>query len=244
MNERILFVERELNRISKIVKLEYYNPIMVLNLSNIFNKKEIKNDKEEQIKQIKKSYKTIVRLIHPDKAWNVDRFCEAFNVVNISYKILLEDDKRDICIKALQNEELLEEIYKYEEENNEQDNNEQENNKNDIKNKNKNVINTQSLVIWNPSTIVLKQSNNTQNEKIKVTVNIAIDGAEHTKNKCKSKSDKHQKGLKQRVTQKKNAENRIINHDYSFTNKVVKENKENNKKIKNKIIYTCIDDIK
>ena len=47
MNERILFVERELNRISKIVKLEYYNPIMVLNLSNIFNKKEIKNDKEE-----------------------------------------------------------------------------------------------------------------------------------------------------------------------------------------------------
>jgi len=244
MNERILFVERELNRISKIVKLEYYNPIMVLNLSNKKNKKEIKNDKEEQIKQIKKSYKTIVRLIHPDKAWNVDRFCEAFNVVNISYKILLDDDKRNICINALQNEELLEKIYKYKEENNEHENNEHENNehennKNDMKNKNK--INTQSLVIWNPSTIVLKQSNNTQNEKIKVTVNIAIDGAEHTKNKCKSKSDKHQKGLKQRVTQKKNAENRIINHDYSFTNKVVKEN---NKKIKNEIKYTCIDDIK
>ena len=236
MNDHILIVERELNRISKIVKFEYYNPLMVLNLMNIFDGKDIQNNQEEQIKQIKKSYKTIVRLIHPDKAWNVDRFCEAFNVVNISYKILLEDDKRDICINALQNEELLEKIYKYKEENNEQDNNEHENNKN--------KINTQSLVIWNPSTIVLKQSNNTQNEKIKVTVNIAIDGAEHTKNKCKSKSDKHQKGLKQRVTQKKNAENRIINHDYSFTNKVVKENKENNKKIKNKIKYTCIDDIK
>ena len=35
MNERILLVERELNRISKIVKFEYYNPLMVLNLMNI-----------------------------------------------------------------------------------------------------------------------------------------------------------------------------------------------------------------
>ena len=222
MNERILIVERELNRISKIVKLEYYNPIMVLNLSNIFNKKEIKNDKEEQIKQIKKSYKTIVRLIHPDKAWNVDRFCEAFNTVNIAYKILLEDDKRNLCIKALQNEELLVQIFK-----NETENKEQEMNKNNDKNKKE--INSQSLVIWEPRAIVLKQYNNVQNEKINVTVNIAIDGAEHTKNKCKSKSDKHQKGLKQRVVQKKNAENRIINHDYSFTSKVIKEKKKNTK---------------
>ena len=41
--------------------------------------------------------------------------------------------------------------------------------------------------------------------------------------KCKSKSDKHQKGLQQRVTQRKNAESRIVNHNYSFTNKVIKE---------------------
>ncbi len=216
MNERILIVERELNRISKIVKLEYYNPLMVLNLMNIFDGKEIQNDQEEQIKQIKKNYKIIVRLIHPDKAWNVKRFCEAFNSVNIAYKILLEDDKRTLCIKALQNEELLVQIFK-----NEPENNEQEMNKNNDKNKKE--INSQSLVIWEPRAIVLKQYNNIQNEKINVTVNIAIDGAEHTKNKCKSKSDKHQKGLKQRVVQKKNAEHRIINHDYSFTSKVIKE---------------------
>ncbi len=222
MNERVLLVERELNRISKIVKLEYYNPLMVLNLMNIFDGKEIQNDQEEQIKQIKKNYKIIVRLIHPDKAWNVKRFCEAFNSVNIAYKILLEDDKRTLCIKALQNEELLVQIFK-----NEPENNEQEMNKNNDKNKKE--INSQSLVIWEPRAIVLKQYNNIQNEKINVTVNIAIDGAEHTKNKCKSKSDKHQKGLKQRVVQKKNAENRIINHDYSFTSKVIKEKKKNTK---------------
>jgi len=222
MNERVLLVERELNRISKIVKLEYYNPLMVLNLMNIFDGKDIQNDQEEQIKLIKKNYKIIVRLIHPDKAWNVKRFCEAFNSVNIAYKILLEDDKRTICIKALQNEELLVQIFK-----NEPENKDQEMNKNNDKNKKE--MNSQSLVIWEPRAIVLKQYNNIQNEKINVTVNIAIDGAEHTKNKCKSKSDKHQKGLKQRVVQKKNAENRIINHDYSFTSKVIKEKKKNTK---------------
>ena len=184
---------------------------------NIFDKKEIQNDQEEQIKQIKKNYKIIVRQIHPDKAWNIGRFCEAFNSVNIAYKILLEDDKRTLCIKALQNEELLVQIFK---------NEEPEINKNNDKNKNKKDINSLSLVIWEPRAIVLKQYNNVQNEKINVAVNIAIDGAEHTKNKCKSKSDKHQKGLKQRVVQKKNAENRIINHDYSFTSKVVKEKKK------------------
>ena len=47
-----------------------------------------------------------------------------------------------------------------------------------------------------------------------------MDGAEHRKNKSKSKSDKHQKGLKQRVIQKKNAERRIINHNFSFTNNI------------------------
>ena len=104
-------------------------------------------------------------------------------------------------------------------------NEEPEINKNNDKNndKNKKEINSLSLVIWEPRAIVLKQYNNVQNEKINVAVNIAIDGAEHTKNKCKSKSDKHQKGLKQRVVQKKNAEHRKINHDYSFTSKVIKE---------------------
>ena len=34
--EHILIVERELNRISKISKFEYYNPVLVLNLSKVF----------------------------------------------------------------------------------------------------------------------------------------------------------------------------------------------------------------
>ena len=69
----------------------------------------------------------------------------------------------------------------------------------------------------------LKLKNNIQKEHYQVNVNIAIDGAEHTKNKSKSKSDKHQKGLKQRATQKKNAHSRIKNHSFSFTDKVTIE---------------------
>ena len=57
-------------------------------------------------------------------------------------------------------------------------------------------------------------------EQIKVTSTISMTGAEHTKNKSKSKANKHQKGLKQRVIQKKNAERRIKNHHFSFTDKI------------------------
>ena len=62
--------------------------------------------------------------------------------------------------------------------------------------------------------------NNIQKNNYKIRVDIAMDGAEHTKNKSRSKSDKHQKGLKQRKTQKDNAESRILNHGFSFSDKV------------------------
>ena len=51
-------------------------------------------------------------------------------------------------------------------------------------------------------------------------------GAEHRKNKCNSKKDKHQKGLRQRVIQRNNAERRIINHQFSFTRKIAIEHKK------------------
>ena len=46
---------------------------------------------------------------------------------------------------------------------------------------------------------------------------IALRGAEHRKNKCASKKDKHQKGLKQRKTQRQNAERRLEQHAFCFT---------------------------
>ena len=73
------------------------------------------------------------------------------------------------------------------------------------------------LVKWNAGALSIMK-NRLSRERIKVSVNIAIDGAAHTKNKCKSKSDKHAKGLRQRATQRKNAEKRIKTHQFAFTN--------------------------
>ena len=75
------------------------------------------------------------------------------------------------------------------------------------------------IVIWKPQEII-KHMNNIQMDKYKITSKISMTGAEHRKNKSKSKRDKHQKGLKQRVVQKRNAERRIVNHHFSFTNKI------------------------
>ena len=204
--ERIRLVEKELVRINKIVRNQDYNPMDVLQLSIPFTTNDVKLN-----------YFKIIRLIHPDKNWNLDRFCLAFDIVNNCYQILLDNKKQKICINCkknytVNNIKLLKEIYR----------------KDQLKDgttvgseKSNNSIETR-LVKWNVGALSIIKNNLSQ-QQIKVSVNIAIDGAAHTKNKCKSKSDKHDKGLRQRATQRQNAEKRIQNHQFSFTNKVTLE---------------------
>jgi len=204
--ESIKLKEHEVTRIRKVIRIENYNPIDIFNLQIPFNSEDLK-----------KQYFKIIRMIHPDKNVNNDRFNEIFNIVNKNYKILNDKRSKDICTKSLRlkKSEILKQFF------------------NKQKEKDRKVAKTHSkedvlypekqfqLIVYDPlivSTHVIK--NNIQKNNYKVKVNIAEDGAEHTKNKCKSKSDKHQKGLKQRIVQRKNAENRIKNHHFYFTNKV------------------------
>lgn len=195
--DQIKLKEKEVNRIEKIIRIDNYNPISIFELTVPFNEKDLR-----------KKYFTIIRLIHPDKNVSNNRFNKIFNIVNENYKILSDRTSKDICIKSLRlkKKDILKQLKKT--------------NLNLTKVK-IDETNERQIVLFNPmvlSTHVIK--NNIQKNKYKINSTIAINGAEHTKNKSKSKSDKHQKGLKQRKVQKNNAENRIINHKFSFTNNI------------------------
>ncbi len=195
--EQIKLKEKEVNRIEKIIRIDNYNPISIFELTVPFNEKDLR-----------KKYFTIIRLIHPDKNVSNNRFNKIFNIVNENYKILSDRTSKDICIKSLRlkKKDILKQL--------------KQTNIN-IPNVKIDETNERQIVLFNPmvlSTHVIK--NNIQKNKYKINSTIAINGAEHTKNKSKSKSDKHQKGLKQRKVQKNNAENRIINHKFSFTNNI------------------------
>ena len=195
--EQIKLKEKEVNRIEKIIRIDNYNPISIFELTVPFNEKDLR-----------KKYFTIIRLIHPDKNVSNNRFNKIFNIVNENYKILSDRTSKDICIKSLRlkKKDILKQL--------------KQTNIN-VTNVKIDETNERQIVLFNPmvlSTHVIK--NNIQKNKFKINSTIAINGAEHTKNKSKSKSDKHQKGLKQRKVQKNNAENRIINHKFSFTNNI------------------------
>ena len=195
--EQIKLKEKEVNRIEKIIRIDNYNPISIFELTVPFNEKDLR-----------KKYFTIIRLIHPDKNVSNNRFNKIFNIVNENYKILSDRTSKDICIKSLRlkKKDILKQL--------------KQTNLN-IANVKIDETNERQIVLFNPmvlSTHVIK--NNIQKNKYKIKSTIAINGAEHTTNKSKSKSDKHQKGLKQRKVQKNNAENRIINHKFSFTNNI------------------------
>jgi len=190
-------------RINRIVRTQDYNPVDVLQLSIPFTTRDVKV-----------AYVRIVRIIHPDKNWNLDRFCQAFDVVNGCYQTLLDAEKQAVCVsckKTSRNLTRLKAIYRT-----------------DPLPDGATVGSVEEgstetrLVKWHAGALVVTK-NNLSREQIKVSVNIATDGAAHTKNKCKSKSDKHAKGLRQRATQRKNAEKRIENHQFAFTNKVTLE---------------------
>ena len=195
--EQIKLKEKEVNRIEKIIRIDNYNPISIFELTVPFNEKDLR-----------KKYFTIIRLIHPDKNVSNNRFNKIFNIVNENYKILSDRTSKDICIKSLRlkKKDILKQLKKT---------------NINVTNVKIDETNERQIVLFNPmvlSTHVIK--NNIQKNKYKINSTIAINGAEHTKNKSKSKSDKHQKGLKQRKVQKNNAENRIINHKFSFTNNI------------------------
>tara|TARA_B100000029_G_C17392577_1_gene893967 strand:+ start:76 stop:708 length:633 start_codon:yes stop_codon:yes gene_type:complete len=196
--ELIKLKEKEVNRIDRIIRVENFNPIDIFDLKIPFNERDLKIQ-----------YFKIIRLIHPDKNANNLRFNHIFNIVNENYKILNDTESKQVCIKSmkLKKKDILKHFF----------------NKN-IENKEVkygNGYGDGQMILYNPMTVsnyVIK--NNVHKNNYKIRVDIAMNGAEHTKNKSRSKSDKHQKGLKQRKTQKNNAESRILNHGFSFSDKV------------------------
>jgi len=160
------------HRIEKIIRVEDYNPIDIFELEIPFD------DIDIRIKYFK-----IIRLVHPDKNVSNIRFNHIFNVVNENYKILNDKESKEVCIKSmkLKTKDILKHFF------------------------NKNIEPTEEvsygngegqMILYNPLTLSnYVINNNIQKNKYKVKVDIAMDGAEHTKNKSRSKSDKHQKAI-------------------------------------------------
>lgn len=189
-------IEKEMKRIFKITKLEIYNPLDIFAIRMPFSKTNFKQ-----------SYKRLVKLIHPDKIDNNSRFCEAFRIVCWCKSII--EDKRTLamCIKAKKtnNLENLRPLFERR----------ADDRKLPVPNL---VVSNNAVVKYTPKAIVkrVNLADVCDWTNIVIQPNIAVDGAEHTKNKCKSKADKHQKGLKQRSIQNKAAIRRIKNHNFSF----------------------------
>mgnify|MGYP001010071886 CR=1 FL=1 len=209
--DKIKIIEKEWRRIDTIVSKPLFNPLDIFQLSGQFTRNELR-----------KSYYKISRLIHPDKSWNNNRFCRVFTIVNDNYRLLLNDPKvKRIYIKAQKlqqkrnpkKKDLIRKLFATN-----TSANRKLKNKVDMS-KNNGVSPDLRLVLWKPLEII-KYANNIQKDKVKITSKIAMRGAEHRTKKSKSKRDKHQKGLKQRVTQRKNAEKRIVNHQFSFTDHI------------------------
>ena len=200
---RIRLVEREMNRIEKVCRMTNHNPIDILNLQLPFT-----------VQDIVGHYRQIVRLIHPDKNNNIDRFKQVFVVVNDSYKFLLEPNKKSICIrsKKLKKSDMLKELYKC-------DFLQKKTKPKKAKIQEENT--DRRMVLWDPSILSTQIfQDKIKDNKVKVNVDIAMDGAAHTKNKCKSKLGKHQKGLRQRKIQQRNANRRYKKHGFTFSNKI------------------------
>jgi len=190
-------IEKEVSRIQNFIKTGngIYNPLDILNLSLPFDKQ-----------QLKTQYKKLLLLVHPDKTFNLERFNKAFHVINASNNILKDSHKLSICIKAKKknNIALLEPLFEQ-----------------------TIIIHSQTtlqgiyskkqIIVWQNNGQISTHFNNYFDKNSKnIIIDIAVDGAEHTKNKSKSKKNKHDKGLRQRVIQIQNAKRRIQNHDFSF----------------------------
>ena len=87
--QHIKKVESEVRRINRIIKKPDFNPLDIFNLSLPFSKKNLR-----------KEYFKIIRLIHPDKSFNNERFNDVFTIVNINFKLLHNPQKEALCVKA------------------------------------------------------------------------------------------------------------------------------------------------
>lgn len=205
MNSQMRIAEREYNRISKILNSNNQGCL----------------ERKWKVEDLKKEYRKIILIIHPDKNDNNPRFQELTRIVVQIYQSLLE--KRHITERKSEDVIVLgHPVIRHEDM--------------DVKsNKCKKRVfeRIQSIIPYNEvdtsKALSLHDLTSGQREKLKdflienpdrIKINIAMDGAEHTSKKCKSKANKHQKGLQQRVTQKKNAERRLKNHLFSFTNNI------------------------
>jgi len=191
--------EREWRRVDRIVSKSNYNPLDIFCLQRDFVKRDIRM-----------AYYKIARLLHPDKCVNNERFCRMFTIVNDNYRLLMNPQKRAVCCKArkMKRSDILKKLFTSDSCNSVDNNSGIDTVNEDLR-----------IVVWKPLEII-EYNNNVQLESYKIVSKIAMRGAEHRKNKSKSKRDKHQKGLKQRVIQKRNAERRIVNHHFSFTNNI------------------------
>ena len=149
---------------------EGYNPIDIFCLDVHFSKTDLR-----------KAYHKIARLLHPDKSWNNERFCRMFTIVNDNYKLLLEPEKKKVCVRAKSarktkakkqsKKDLMKLLYGCSDEEEKITNNDFNSVNNDLR-----------LVIWKPLEII-KYENNIQKRNIKIVSNISMTGAEHRKNK-------------------------------------------------------------
>ena len=144
---------------------EGYNPIDIFCLDVPFGKTDLR-----------KAYHKMVRLLHPDKSWNNERFCRMFTIVNDNYKLLLEPEKKKVCVRAKSTrktkakkqskKDLMKLLY-------------------DCCDKEEKIIDDDfnkadedlRLVIWKPLEII-KYENNIQKRNIKIVSNISMTGAE------------------------------------------------------------------
>jgi curved DNA-binding protein CbpA len=206
--DRLKLIEKEMTRLGKLSKiLTQTNPLLIFDLDNNFKGTDLK-----------KSYYKISRLIHPDKNNGQKRFVDMFAIMSKCNSLLLDNDSKKLCIGAKKREDgtVLEKLWISDEIIND--------NQTAIKTVNKNI--DEKLNRWAIETFAPHQLQiYTIQELIhmypdKLSIDINIHASEHTKNKSKSKSDKHQKGLRQRKTMINNAERRIKNHQFSFTSNV------------------------
>jgi len=205
MNQTVREKEKELNRIEKAKQ----NPLKILGLDSNPNRQEIKD-----------SYHRLSRLVHPDRNDGLDRFKSFFIKISKSYQLMTDEKMRLKIIRANKKDDIdfFESLWlpsKVIEMNPDPST------KPKVK-RNLEYKLCQALCVYNQNELAIHQSlkKALRNRSQDLEVLIKIDGAEHTNKKCKSKADKHQKGLRQRAIQKKNAINRIKNHGFSFTNKI------------------------
>ncbi len=138
---------------------------------------------------LRQRYQRLVKLLHPDRNQGAERFNAVFNVVLASYRALTQQQQQ----QAVEHKQPKQ--------------------RKPLETEKKNALVEHGTA---ERAVVLHRGKVLHKFKYNVVSTIAVDGAEHTTNKSKSKSDKHQKGLRQRVVARQNAVRRMRRHQFAF----------------------------